>query len=85
MRKGKVRKRKVYDCLTVGELIDYIAYKFKIDTTYVSVDGADRIFIGNIRRRDLEVKREKVHTSEGTLDGIVLYQIESRVLKDYYE
>ena len=85
MRKGKVRKRKVYDCVTVGELIDYISYRFGIDASYVSVDGADHIFIGHIRRKDLEIKREKIHTCEGTFDGIVLYQIESRVLKDYYE
>ena len=78
-------KRKVYDCITVGELKDFLAYKFDVDVQYVHIDGADRVFIGNVRRTDLLVKREKVHTPEGTFKGLVLYQIYKKMYKDFYE
>lgn len=75
MRKAKARERKVYDCTTIGELIDYIALKFEIDPQFITVDGADRIYIGTIRRWDLKIKRAKIKNVEGTYDGIVLYQV----------
>lgn len=78
-------KRKVYDCCTIGELKTFIAYRFDIDEKYVRIDGADRIFIGSVRRTDLVVKRERIDTPDGRMMGVVLYQIKKKVFKDYYE
>lgn len=85
MSERKIRKRKVYDCTTVGELIDFIAYRFEVDPKYVKIDGADKIFIGSVRRKDLTIKRIRMRTPDGMMNGIALYQITSKILKGYYE
>lgn len=67
--------KRVYDCDTIVEMIEFIATRLDIDPKFITIDDNNNIYIGRVRCKQLKLERSthRVQGVEG-IPWIILYQ-----------
>lgn len=67
--------KRVYDCDTIVEIIEFIAARLDIDQKLIKIDEDDNIYIGRVRCKQLKLERS-THSVNGVrgIPWIILYQ-----------
>lgn len=65
--------RKVYDCETLEEIIDFLAVRLGVDRRFVHIED-DQIYVGNVHCRNLVLEHDRHWNKEiGPAPWITLY------------